>query len=131
MTSLRHARVTPAGVAVGVIATLVIGSGTAWAAPKTRSLLVGKKNTGSAITVLGNTKGTPLQLNAGKKQPPLKVNTARKVTYLNSDYLDGLSESSFARSSGKTGVIVNRGGDENVSNNAYAVAVAACPAAPC
>ena len=124
----KHARVTPTGIAVGVVATLVIGSGTAWAAPKARGLLVGKKNTVTKVTTLTNPKGTPLQLNSGRSQPPLKVNSTRKVPKLNADYLDGLSEGSFARSNGRTGIIVTRGGDENVSNHAYAVAEATCPA---
>ena len=125
---LKHARVTPTGIALGVVATLVIGSGTAWAAPKARSLMVGKKNTASSVTTLANPKGTPLRLTSGKSQPPLKVNSSAKVSGLNADLVDGLSESAFARAAGQTGIIVARGGDENVSNQAYAVAEAACPA---
>ena len=122
-----HARVTPAGIAVGVIAALVIGSGTAWAAPKVRSLSVGKKNTTTKVTTLANSKGTPLRLNAGANQPPLKVNSSKKVAGLNADQVDGLSETDFARTSGRTGIIVARGGDDDVSGHAYAVAVATCP----
>ena len=39
-----------------------------------------------------------------------------------------MSEDDFARSAGRTGIIVNRGGDENVGGQVYAVAVATCPA---
>src|SRR6478609_5661830 len=122
-----HARVPPAGIAVGGIVALVIGSGTAWAAPKVKTLKIGKKNTSTKVTTLTNTKGTPLSLTAGKSQPPLKVNSSKKVTSLNADLVDGLSENAFARTSGRTGIIVARGGDDDVPAHAYAVAVATCP----
>ena len=122
----KHARVTPAGIAVGVIATLVI-SGTAYAAPQARSLLLGGKNKVTKTTTLTNSKGTPLALNSGKKQPPLKVNSSRKVVRLNADYVDVVTSSAFARTAGRTGIIVAQGGDELAPGASYAVAQAACP----
>ena len=122
----QHARVTPMGVAVGVIATLVIGGGTAVASTG-RTLLMGKTNKGTHATVLTNTKGTPLSLVAKKGKPPLKVNTYVKVAHLNADQVDGRSATAFARAKAKTGVVAAYGGEENAPGAAYTVAVATCP----
>ena len=124
----QRARVTPTGIAVGVIATLVIGSGTAYAA-NGGTFRLGKSNKATKLTTLSNSKGTPLSLKAGRNKAPLKVNSRKRVVKLNADQVDGKSASAFALASGKTGVIVALGGDEDSPgpNYAYAVAVATCP----
>jgi hypothetical protein len=132
----KHVRVTPSGIAVGVILTLIVGSGTAFAANGS-TLRIGKKNKATKVTTIQSKKGTPLSLKAGKnkrgkRKAPLKINSKRKVKKLNADLLDGKSSGVFARKSaltaGRTGVIVGRGGDEDAPGHAYAVAVATCPA---
>jgi hypothetical protein len=131
----KHARVTPTGIAVGVIATLIIGSGTAYAA-NGAGLRIGQKNKATKVTKIVNKKGTPLSLTAGKGKngklrAPLKVNSSKKVKKLNADLLDGKSAGAFAPvaalSAGRTGVIAAKGGDEDSPGHAYAVAVATCP----
>jgi len=122
----QRARVTPSGIAVGVIATLVIGSGTAYAA-NGGSFRLGKANSETRAATLTNKNGTPLSLRAGRNKAPLAVNSRTKVLRLNADYVDGLHASAFARSTGRTGIIARAGGDEDAPGNAYAVAVATCP----
>jgi len=43
----------------------------------------------------------------------LRVSSHAKVTHLNADLLDGIDASAFARSSGKTGIIVGSTSDED------------------
>jgi hypothetical protein len=45
--------------------------------------------------------GTPLDLRARSGQPPMRVNSGARVTYLNADKLDGLDAAAFLRATGK------------------------------
>jgi hypothetical protein len=96
---------TPAALVAGALVAVALTPGSAVAA-SAKSVLLGRSNTATTTTSLSNTKGTPLALSAGKGQAPLKVNSSRTVTNLSADRLDGLSSGSFARSTGRTGVVV-------------------------
>ena len=56
-----------------------------------------------------NNYGTPLSLNAKSGYAPFKVNRSTKVTYLNSDLVDGYSATSFARYNAKSGMVYHDG----------------------
>jgi hypothetical protein len=86
--------------AAGVVATLVIGSGTAVAA-NGKSLLLGRSNTATAVTSVTNSKGTALSLRSKKGTPPLAVNNSTRVPNLNADRLDGYSSGSFLKAKAK------------------------------
>lgn len=88
--------------AAGAVAVLVLGSGTAYAATGGKFIL-GKSNYAGATSSLTNKNGTALALNSKSGTAPLKVNRTVKVANLNSDLLDGLDSSSFARSAMKSG----------------------------
>ena len=59
-----------------------------------------------ATTTVSHSGGTPLSLNAKSGYAPLKVNSSKVVTNLNTDKVDGYSASSFAMRSAKTGTVV-------------------------
>jgi hypothetical protein len=95
-------RIRPLGFVVGFVAAIVLtGGGVAAYAANGGSLLIGRSNTGSAVTTLTNTGGTPLSLRArSSSYAPFAVNSPKRVTNLNADKLDGLSEVDFARNAG-------------------------------
>ena len=130
LTYLRRIRV--AGFIAGFIAALVLtGGGAAAYAANGGSLLIGRSNAGTALTTLSNSGGTALRLNSKAGTAPLAVNRTNKVTGLHADYLDGYSETSFARTTGQTGVIIAEGvfidTDDDLINDALE-ANAQCPA---
>jgi hypothetical protein len=86
---------------MGAVMALVIGSGTAYAATGGKFIL-GKSNTAGKTTKLTNPNGSALALYSKSGTPSLKVNRTTKVPNLNSDRLDGLDQSSFARAAGQT-----------------------------
>ncbi len=88
--------------AMGAVTALVLGSGTAYAATG-GSFILGKSNSAGATSTLTNPNGTALTLNSKAGTPPLRVNRSTKVPNLNSDRLDGLDQSRFARANGTTG----------------------------
>jgi hypothetical protein len=90
--------------AAGVVATLVIGSGTAVAA-NGKGFVLGRSNHATATSTLTNGKGTPLKLNAKKGSAPLAVNSNTRVPNLNADRLDGIDGSGVALTAGRTGTI--------------------------
>ena len=116
MTRIRNIR--PAGFVAGVIAALVIGGGSAYAA-NGGSVILGKANYATAGTGISNSGGTPLYLYSKSGTPPLKVNRTVKVPYLNSDLLDGLDQSAFLRATGKA---VNADKLDGYDNSAFALA---------
>jgi hypothetical protein len=86
---------------VGVVTAVAIGGGgTAVAA--NAGLVLGQKNVAPSTTTLTSRQGPALSLKANG--PALKVSNSKKVANLNSDSLDGLDSSAFARTAGKTGV---------------------------
>jgi hypothetical protein len=93
----------------GVLAALVIGSGTA-VATGNGSLVLGKGNVAAATTGLANSKGTPLSLAAKEGTPPLRVNNTVKVKNLDSDLLDGKDSTAFLGSSGTAADSAKLGG---------------------
>jgi len=130
----RLRRIRLAGFIAGFIAALVLtGGGAAAYAANGGSLLIGRSNAGTATTTLSNSGGTALRLNSKAGTAPLAVNRTNKVTNLHADYLDGYSETSFARTIGQTGYIVAEGeffdSDDpaDMVNDALA-AFAQCPA---
>ena len=130
LTHLRRIRL--AGFIAGFIAALVLtGGGAAAYAANGGSLLIGRSNAGTATTTLSNSGGTALRLNSKAGTAPLAVNRTNKVVGLHADYLDGFSETSFARTIGQTGFIVAEGeffdSDDDMINDALA-AFAQCPA---
>lgn len=90
--------------AAGVLATLVVASGGAYAATG-GNFILGKANSAGATTTLTNSNGTALALNAKTGTPALKVNTPVRVPNLNADKLDGLDSTGLARAGMKTGVV--------------------------
>lgn len=73
-------------------------SGTAVAATG-GTFVLGRGNTATTTTSLSNGAGTALSLGGGRGAPALAVNNTTKVPRLNSDLLDGVDSSAFARSS--------------------------------
>jgi hypothetical protein len=91
-----------------VIGTAVLTAGTVGATSAVAAVhyvVLGAKNYSTAPTYINNSKGTPLALNSKTGYAPLAVGSNKLVTKLNADYVDGLHASSFARSTGKTGII--------------------------
>jgi hypothetical protein len=85
---------------VGVIAAMVIGSGTAYAA-NGRSLILGHKNSATKPTTLKNSRGTALRLTSKAGTAPFAVSSGAKVRNLNSDKVDGVSGEQLLRTTGK------------------------------
>ena len=85
----------PVAFGMGVIMTLVIGSGTAYAATGGKFIL-GKSNSAGKTSTLTNKHGTALSLNSKAGTPSLKVNRTTKVPNLNADLIDGRWERSRA-----------------------------------
>jgi hypothetical protein len=90
----------PSVFALGAITALTLGGGTAYAATG-GTFVLGRANTATTTTTLTDSAGTPLALNAKAGSAPLTVNSAKTVTNLSADRLDGLSSTSFLRSTGK------------------------------
>ncbi|HET6167158.1 MAG TPA: hypothetical protein VFE07_10045, partial [Marmoricola sp.] len=89
----------PVAFGMGVIMTLVIGSGTAYAATGGKFIL-GKSNSAGKTSTLTNKHGTALSLNSKAGTPSLKVNRTTKVPNLNADLIDGLDSTKLALASG-------------------------------
>lgn len=68
-------------------------------------LKIGTTNTGTLPTTLTNSSGIPLSLNAKTGQPPIKTNSATKVTNLNADKIDGVDSTSLALAAGKVAYV--------------------------
>src|ERR1700722_19711621 len=81
--------VGPATVAVSV--ALVIGAAGFADAATGGNFLLGKTNTENATSVLTNTTGGPLSLNAPPGKSPLSVNSSLQVNRLNAQYVGGES----------------------------------------
>jgi hypothetical protein len=116
--------------AAGAVMALVLGSGTAYAATG-GTFILGKANAAGTTTVLSNAKGTALTLNSKSGTPSLKVNRTTKVPNLNADLLDGISSSSLALTSGRTGSVTAPGTWVDMDGDGTSdviMAVADCPA---
>lgn len=96
---------TPALLATAIVATAAV-SGTVGASAAVRYVALGAKNSTTALTSINNSNGTALALNSKAGSPPLAVGSNKTVTRLNADYVDGYHASSFAKVTGKTGVIL-------------------------
>lgn len=119
----------PAAFAVGVVTTLVVGSGTAVAATG-GNFLLGKANTASTTTSLKNANGTALSLTSKAGTPSLKVSNATKVPNLNADRLDGYDGTQFALAGGQTNTVLGDAfpldlDDDGVDD--VAASIATCP----
>jgi len=114
----------------GAVVALVLGTGTAYAA-NGGTFRLGRSNSATVPTTLTNPYGTALQLNSKAGQPSLRVNRTTKVPNLNSDLVDGVDSSGFARVT-TLGSFYGTGfvDDNNTPDPAddAAVAVAVCPA---
>jgi hypothetical protein len=117
-------RFSKASFVAGAAAALVLGSGTAFAATGGKFIL-GKPNAATTVTTLTNNYGSALTLNSKAGQPSLRVNRNVKVPNLNSDLLDGLDQSAFARSAMRTGSFFGAG--STGSSPDEIIAVASCP----
>jgi hypothetical protein len=91
----------PATVAVTV--ALIIGAAGFADAATGGNFLLGRTNTDNATSVLTNTTGVPLSLNASTGKAPLSVNSATQVNRLNAQYVGGDSASQL-RSTGGVGI---------------------------
>ena len=81
---------------VAYVALFVAMSGTAVAATG-GSFVLGRDNTASRTTTLHSRAGAPLSLEAPTGRSPRRFNSARQVSLLNADLLDGLHGRAFAR----------------------------------
>src|SRR3954454_20842873 len=81
---------------VAYLALFVAMSGTAVAATG-GSFVLGRVNTASKTSTLTSRAGAPLSLVAPPGRSPLRVSSARQVSLLNADLLDGLHGRAFAR----------------------------------
>ncbi|MCW2854742.1 MAG: hypothetical protein JWR52_357 [Marmoricola sp.] len=119
-----------ASFAIGAVAALVLGSGTAYAATGGKFIL-GSSNTATKTTILTNSRGTALSLKSKAGTASLAVNSPTKVTNLNADRLDNLDSTSFALASGNVKAFDVTGTLHDFNNNGLndtIVATATCPA---
>lgn len=119
------------GFAAGSVFALVLAGGAVAAAATGDYLVLGKSNAEGRTTVISSAHGTPLSLQPKAGVAPFAVSNSVRVSKLNSDKLDGLSASAFARSTGQTGVIsaVSQPVDVDDDGTMDALAAyAACPA---
>jgi hypothetical protein len=108
---------------LGAVTVLTLG-GTAAYAANGGSLLIGRSNSGSALTTLSNSTGSALRLNSKSGTPSLSVNRNSRVANLNADFLDNLSSASFALSGVHTGIIIGSESDADGFSD-----TARCPSA--
>jgi hypothetical protein len=95
---------TPAIIIATAASTAVLVTATS-AAAVTYYVKLNTTNYGTAQTTIKNANGTPLGLYAKTGYAPLYVNSTKAVSRLNADYVDGYHASSFAKVTGKTGLI--------------------------
>ena len=116
------------GFVAGALFAVAVAGGGAVAATGGKFIL-GQSNTAGGTTTLTAKHGSALSLRS-TGAPALKVNNARRVPNLNADRLDGLSSTSFARATAKTGAFDFSGVlvdiDQNGLDDAI-VAQASCP----
>jgi hypothetical protein len=113
----------------GAVVALVIGTGTAYAA-NGGIFRLGRSNAATALTTLSNTHGSALQLKSKAGKPSLRVNRTAKVTDLNSDLLDGVDSTKFARVTTVGSVFGTGFVDDNETadpSDDAVIAVAVCP----
>jgi hypothetical protein len=105
-TARRGARalrsVGPGTVAVAAVALVIGGAGVADAATG-GNFILGGTNIASSTSVLTDTTGIPLSLNAVAGQQPFSVNNAVQVNRLNAQYVGGESAAQL-QSSGGVGI---------------------------
>jgi hypothetical protein len=89
--------------AVAVTAALIIGAAGFADAATGGTFLLGRSNTDNATSVLTDSTGVPLSLNAPSGKSPLSVNSATQVNRLNAQYVGGRSASQL-RSTGGYGI---------------------------
>jgi hypothetical protein len=121
-------RSLPGFVAGAVFAVAVAGGGAV--AATGGKFILGQSNTAGGTSTLTAKHGSALSLRS-TGAPALKVNTSRLVPNLNADRLDGLSSTSFARVTAKTGAFDFSGVLVDVDQNGLddaIVAQASCPA---
>jgi hypothetical protein len=93
--------------AVALLGLAVVAVPTAASASNGGAWLLGRSNYESATTTVSNSAGTPLALNARAGYAPFKVNSSLTVKNLSADKFDGLDNTSYAKTYGKTGTIVH------------------------
>jgi hypothetical protein len=110
--------VGPATVAVTL--ALIIGAAGFADAATGGNFLLGRTNTDTATSVLTDTTGVPLSLNAPSGKSPLSVNSTLQVNRLNAQYVGGDSASQL-QSTGGVGITA-AGADIPLSDAFVAVA---------
>ena len=121
-------RSLPGFVAGAVFAVAVAGGGAV--AATGGKFILGQSNTAGGTSTLTAKHGSALSLRS-TGAPALKVNNSRLVPNLTADRLDGLSSTSFARVTAKTGAFDFSGVLVDVDQNGLddaIVAQASCPA---
>jgi hypothetical protein len=106
--NIRLPRFGRARTPVIVVASAIIGGvlfTATGASAAVAYVLLGRSNYAASQTNISNSAGTPLGLNARSGYAPLYVNSSRQVARLNADYVNGYHASSFAKVTGKTGII--------------------------
>jgi hypothetical protein len=100
--------VGPGAVAVAAVALVIGATGVADAATG-GSFLLGKTNIASSTSVLTDTAGIPLSLNAADDKQPFSVNSDVQVNRLNAQYVGGKSTAEL-QATGGIGIAAD-GGD--------------------
>lgn len=89
-------RMTSAVVGLAVILALVLGVASMAMSATRQPFILGKQNTADQVTkLIRHGAGAALSLEVHDGQPPMKVNSSGKVANLNSDLLDGKSDTDF------------------------------------
>ena len=96
--------VGPGTVAVAAVALVIGGAGVADAATG-GSFHLGNTNTENSTSVLTDTTGIPLSLNAVAGKQPFSVNSTIQVNRLNAQYVGGKSATQL-ESSGGVGTVI-------------------------
>lgn len=121
----------PAGFMAGSIFAVVLTGTTVASAAAAHVLTLGASNTESKTTTLKSGSHTALSVVTNSSVAPLKVSSSAKVAHLDSDLLDGLDSTAFARTTGQTGEIDVTGTAVDVNHDGTPDAVGAeadCPA---
>ncbi|MGF1470114.1 MAG: hypothetical protein ACFB50_00035 [Rubrobacteraceae bacterium] len=100
--ALRVGRVTVFAAGLAVVLALVVGVTSTALAANGKPFILGKGNVATKVSKLVKRGAGPaLELRVRGGQPPLKVNSGKKVNRLNVDQVDGKSAANFLAKNGK------------------------------
>jgi hypothetical protein len=97
---------------LALVGALVLGVASMAMSATGKPLILGKQNDANKVTkLIRHGAGVALSLEVQDGQPPMKVNSSGKVANLNSDLLDGKSDTDFAAAYKSTVVVSPMGTD--------------------